>query len=272
MFQKVYLEPPRRGNGAFWTLLPDGQEEVQRCLKLFATLQPPVIDEQATTLHQISSSTHIVRSKGQFTPALLDSVSDSDNTEQLFLQQDNFLQREGFIHAHPPSIQPYHPSSFSCSPAPIAHESSANNSTLLDASFLTPLKDTSNFIPEVDMNTISLSPLFSFVTPKSSQFVETRKQQQQLSHYSQQPSGYSLTPSKHIPFPDSESSVYSSIDLGLSTPVKDLNSLTEISQLPSAFNTPSRDFCPHDLNISPTKTPESTYEFMGKSLCNLSPL
>ena len=70
MFQKVYLDPPRRGNGAYWTLLPEGQEEVQRCIKLFSTLQPPVIDELASAQFPVpsSSSTHTVRSRGLYPP------------------------------------------------------------------------------------------------------------------------------------------------------------------------------------------------------------
>ncbi len=68
MFMKVYQYPPRRGNGSYWTLLSDGEEELKKAVPLFATLQPPVIDSNSAYHRQ--PSTHTVKSKGKFVPVL----------------------------------------------------------------------------------------------------------------------------------------------------------------------------------------------------------
>lgn len=68
MFMKVFQYPPRRGNGSYWTLLSDGEEELQKAVPLFATLQPPVIDSNST--YHREPSTHTVKSKGKFIPVL----------------------------------------------------------------------------------------------------------------------------------------------------------------------------------------------------------
>lgn len=68
MFMKVFQYPPRRGNGSYWTLLSDGEEELQKAIPLFATLQPPVIDSNSTYHKQ--PCTHTVKSKGKFIPVL----------------------------------------------------------------------------------------------------------------------------------------------------------------------------------------------------------
>ena len=65
---KVFQYPPRRGNGSYWTLLSDGEEELQKAIPLFATLQPPVIDSNST--YHREPSTHTVKSKGKFVPVL----------------------------------------------------------------------------------------------------------------------------------------------------------------------------------------------------------
>ena len=65
---KVYQYPPRRGNGSYWTLLSDGEEELKRAIPLFTTLQPPFIDE--SSVYNRVSTTHTVKSKGQFVPVL----------------------------------------------------------------------------------------------------------------------------------------------------------------------------------------------------------
>lgn len=68
MFMKVFQYPPRRGNGSYWTLLSDGEEELKKAIPLFATLQPPVIDSNST--YHREPSTHTVKSKGKFVPVL----------------------------------------------------------------------------------------------------------------------------------------------------------------------------------------------------------
>lgn len=68
MFMKVYQYPPRRGNGSYWTLLSDGEEELKKAVPLFATLQPPVIDTNCA--YHKEPSTHTVKSKGKFVPVL----------------------------------------------------------------------------------------------------------------------------------------------------------------------------------------------------------
>ena len=65
---KVYQYPPRRGNGSYWTLLSDGEEELKRAVPLFSTFRPPVIDPEC--IYYRSESTHTVKSKGQFVPLL----------------------------------------------------------------------------------------------------------------------------------------------------------------------------------------------------------
>ena len=68
MFMKVYQYPPRRGNGSYWTLLSDGEEELKKAVPLFATLQPPVIDTNCA--YHREPSMHVVKSKGKFIPVL----------------------------------------------------------------------------------------------------------------------------------------------------------------------------------------------------------
>ena len=68
MFAKVFQYPPRRGNGSYWTLLADGEEELKRAHPLFTTLLPPVID--ADSAYCRIPLTHTVKSRGQFTPVL----------------------------------------------------------------------------------------------------------------------------------------------------------------------------------------------------------
>ena len=175
MFQKVYLDPPRRGNGAYWTLLPEGQEEVQRCIKLFSTLQPPVIDELASAQFPVpsSSSTHTVRSRGQFVPARMSSstveVKTTDQRDhpleshsRAISQFDSSFGKENLFRSHPPSIQPFNPGSLlpsnpSIAPVGVSSYHDTSTTTLLDSSFLT---ENSSLMQEVDINTISLSPFF----------------------------------------------------------------------------------------------------------------
>lgn len=68
MFMKVFQYPPRRGNGSYWTLLSDGEEELKRAVPLFSTLLPPVID--GGSVYSRQPSTHTVKIKGQFVPVL----------------------------------------------------------------------------------------------------------------------------------------------------------------------------------------------------------
>ena len=274
MFQKVYLDPPRRGNGAYWTLLPEGQEEVQRCIKLFATLRPPVIDEFAYSLPtSSSSSTHTVRSKGQFVPARLSSHSVevkasgdsksghekrlSDSTSYTGLEHN--LSKENYQFSHPPSIQPYNSSSLLPSdPLPSSSYHDTSSTTLLDSSFLTPLKEPSSYMQEVDINTISLSPLFNFIPPST----DARQHPHTAPYYGTHPSAatsfISLTPSKQTSLHEGDSGTFSPLGLKFCTPVKDLTTLTDLVQ-PASFSTPSRDLCSsltaQELSITPTGTP-----------------
>ena len=299
MFQKVYLDPPRRGNGAYWTLLIEGQEEVQRCIKLFSTLRPPVIDEQATILLQCSPSTHTVRSRGQFMPAPLSSqtveVRVTDTTkehkmkkthvpsEKKALQPQGYLHKENPPHSHPPSIQPYHPNSLLPSNPSVAptvstsHFHDSSGSTLLDSSFLTPLKDTGHYMQEVDINTISLSPLFNFITPRNS--ADTRPHQHSqttlysVQQYSGQPASNCfspLTPTKQTSLSESDSSMFSPLGLKFCTPIKDLTSLSDLVH-PASFSTPSKDLCPplsvQELGITPTSAP-GVGSYLSRALTN----
>ncbi len=65
---KVYQYPPRRGNGSYWTLLADGEDELKRAIPLFSTFQPPVIDPES--VYNRTPTTHTVKSRGQFIPVL----------------------------------------------------------------------------------------------------------------------------------------------------------------------------------------------------------
>ena len=68
MFMKVYQYPPRRGNGSYWTLLSDGEDELKRAIPLFSTFQPPLIDHNC--VYNRVPITHTVKSRGQFVPVL----------------------------------------------------------------------------------------------------------------------------------------------------------------------------------------------------------
>ena len=66
MFTKVCQYPPRRGNGSYWTLLSDGEDELTKAHPLFTTLLPPVIDPDSVYCRV--PLTHTVKSRGQFVP------------------------------------------------------------------------------------------------------------------------------------------------------------------------------------------------------------
>ena len=194
LFQKVYIDPPRRGNGAYWTLLSEGQEEVERCMKLLMTLRPPVIDPSSVYLNQgATNSSQIIRSKGKFVPSHCESsqkerrdalssspslhmspisLADKENSNQ----QGNFLvhplehhHSTSYPQMYPPSIQPFLPAHVPSQHSTIEkHQSSSgpldtSNNSLLDLSYLTPLKD--ELAPHFpDINNISLSPFLSYWT------------------------------------------------------------------------------------------------------------
>lgn len=79
---KVYQYPPRRGNGSYWTLLPDGEEELKRAVPLFSTFRPPIIDSDC--MYSRGASTHTVKSKGQFVPLLPRSTLSSTGGQAYF--------------------------------------------------------------------------------------------------------------------------------------------------------------------------------------------
>ena len=87
MFMKVYQYPPRRGNGSYWTLLSDGEEELKRAIPLFSTFRPPVIDSES--VYSRGVSTHTVKSKGQFVPLL--PRSNLSSTNQAYFSVDGTL-------------------------------------------------------------------------------------------------------------------------------------------------------------------------------------
>lgn len=86
---KVYQYPPRRGNGSYWTLLSDGEEELKRAIPLFSTFRPPVIDSECIYSRGAASNTHTVKSKGQFVPLL--PRSDLTATNQVYFSVDGKL-------------------------------------------------------------------------------------------------------------------------------------------------------------------------------------
>ena len=86
---KVYQYPPRRGNGSYWTLLSDGEEELKRAIPLFSTFRPPVIDSDCIYSRGATSNTHTVKSKGQFVPLL--PRSDLTATNQAYFSVDGTL-------------------------------------------------------------------------------------------------------------------------------------------------------------------------------------
>lgn len=88
MFMKVYQYPPRRGNGSYWTLLSEGEEELKKAVPLFATLQPPVIDSNCA--YHREPSTHTVKSKGKFVPVLPRSDMSSNGLPYFSIGSSNF--------------------------------------------------------------------------------------------------------------------------------------------------------------------------------------
>lgn len=86
MFMKVYQYPPRRGNGSYWTLLSDGEEELKRAIPLFTTLYPPIIDPESVYNRQ--ASTHTIKTKGQFIP-LLPRSGTAEKSAQPYFAVDN---------------------------------------------------------------------------------------------------------------------------------------------------------------------------------------
>lgn len=88
MFMKVYQYPPRRGNGSYWTLLSDGEEELKRAVPLFSTFRPPVIDSDCI-YSRGAATTHTVKSKGQYIPLLPRNTLTS--TSQAYFSVDGTL-------------------------------------------------------------------------------------------------------------------------------------------------------------------------------------
>ena len=99
MFAKVFQYPPRRGNGSYWTLLADGEEELKRAHPLFTTLLPPVID--ADSAYCRIPLTHTVKSRGQFTPVLPHT---NRKLPYFALNSNYFDSKEGAIDAASPIL------------------------------------------------------------------------------------------------------------------------------------------------------------------------
>lgn len=237
MFQKVYIDPPRRGNGAYWTLMPEGTEEVERCMKLLTTLRPPVIDPSSIYLAQGSSSSQVImRARGKFVPSCPELVhkqlhqvkteEDKENIPKVVeppppVRLMHPLEQTMYPQAYPPSIQPYNPSSSSTNKPTCSTQLNTSGSNVFDLSFFTPLKDDSLLQSMADLNSISLSPLFTYLTPKTTGVSATPNK---LMYY-QGPSPLStpLKPFNH--FIENDSGVFMSPGVKFNTPIKDLSDL-----------------------------------------------
>lgn len=90
MFMKVYQYPPRRGNGSYWTLLSDGEDELKRAIPLFSTFQPPLIDDNC--VYNRVPITYTVKSRGQFVPVL-------PRSNGALCNQPYFSRSESFVGA-----------------------------------------------------------------------------------------------------------------------------------------------------------------------------
>ena len=280
LFQKVYIDPPRRGNGAYWTLLNEGIEEVERCMKLFTTLRPPVIDRSSVYCLDSSPSQQIVRSRGQFIPALdqddhlptsliiKEEIEDVDDEEDsLGLLHNEALTTEfPILPAHskhlrhpleyyqehpkmyPPSIQPFNGPARSSTTGLSSfnlHSNDHSNSSFPDLSFLTPLK--SDFFNDG----FGLSPLSN--APQNKQYF-----QHHGTSYS--PLCTPLKPFVQQHEGGGDSGVFSPSNLQFCTPLKDLG---EILQLNPARDAP-------DLYNQFETVPYSNQLSAGKSLlCSL---
>ena len=253
LFKKVYVDPPRRGNGAYWTLLDEGVDEVERCMKLFTTLRPPIIDKSSVYFMDNNPSQQIVRSRGQFIPAMNEDDFSPDlkikeEIEEEDVDEDNTL---GFFHhetiatefpilptrskhlrhplefsqeyprAYPPSIQPFNGPTRSSTILNNYnwHSNDHSNSSFPDVSFLTPMKS------ELFGDGILLSPLSnSSATPqnkRSSNYHGTA-----ICH-SHSPLCTPLKP--FMQEAGSDSGVFSPSNLQFYTPLKDVGELLQLN-------------------------------------------
>ena len=247
----MYIDPPRRGNGAYWTLLSEGIDEVERCMKLFTTLRPPIIDKSSIYYHQDSFPQQVVRSRGQFMPASVDgdvqtalcievqtetdpnyeeyetqNTSHDDiwcgNPPQLVSNRSVPLKHpleycQEFPRAYPPSIQPFNPMSSSSTVTIDAHNDHSNSS-FPDLSFLTPLK--ADMLQGSD--SISIAPLLNYITtPK-----DKRLFQQNVISLS--PLNTPIKPLEQEAG-NSDSGVFSPSNLHFYTPTKDITNLLQLN-------------------------------------------
>ena len=295
MFMKVYQYPPRRGNGSYWTLLSDGEDELKRAIPLFSTLLPPVIDQSC--VYNRTPSTHVVKSRGQFVPVLPSAVNPSgqpyfavgtvptskagmtiskrkhgslnkymvprhlldhsyakqppqeeeEEEENQAVDSDSSDHESTFdapatpkrkrlsgISVHRPLHEKSSPHAasgakqdgkvLSLSPSTKQQDNSLN---LLDSSLLTPVK---NLMPDIEIDSLSLSPLYNFVTP--------RRGNTPMNF----PSPF--TPFKQATFTGVDSGIFSPLrteNLKFSTPVRNLSPLTDLLP-PNTFSTPQDIF------------------------------
>ena len=281
LFQKVYIDPPRRGNGAYWTLLNEGIDEVERCMKLFTTLRPPIIDKSSIYNADSNPQQQVVRSRGQFIPAIKykdhspgivikeeSEDDDDDSCERIIhneclatelpilpVQSSHNLRHpleycQEYSRAYPPSIQPFNGPARSMTTLSSCnlHINEHSNSSFPDLSFLTPLK--SDFFNDG----ILLSPYSNHtMTPQNKRF----SHHQGASRQSYSPLD---TPHKPLLQPEqgSDSGVFSPSNLQFYTPLKDIGDILQL-------NTPREA----DLYNQFESTPYSTH-MSGKSLlCSL---
>ena len=148
-------------------------------------------------------------------------------------------------------------------PDPLAkdHDNSLN---LLDSSFLTPVK---NLIPDLEINALSLSPLYNFVTPK-------RGSTPAYTH-ANLPSPF--TPLKPIAPTEVDSGVFSPLrmdQLKFSTPLRNLSPLTDLLP-PNTFSTPQDMMLPSlkvfDTSLGLGNTPLRPGSLQALGLPGLTP-
>ena len=357
MFMKVYQCPPRRGNGSYWTLLSDGEDELKRAVPLFSTLQPPIIDQ--TSIYNHMPSTHTVRSKGQYVPILpstlagatihpffsevvqethplSDCVSVSTMTgfrgkspvfsrpgralsnkityppnrfdraggdsPCLSESDDSFCRdderpstpkrrRLSEISVHVPlrerdGNQPRLPAtsrhigtaaSRHVGATTSRHDGAAGtlrpsvephqqDASLLDSSFLTPMKD---IVPDVELDTISLSPLYNFVSPHTGGTPLSLASPFNFNPFRASNTSYSQ------PSVSADSGVFSPLKvdgLRFSTPLKGFSPLTDLA-LPGTFGTPQNDIylMPRFLESSSDGTPTRRGSLQPLSLLGFTP-
>ena len=136
---------------------------------------------------------------------------------------------------------------------------------LLDSSFLTPVK---NLIPDLEINALSLSPLYNFVTPKRGSTPANARVSL--------PSPFT-TPIKPLAPTEVDSGVFSPLrmdQLKFSTPLRNLSPLTDLLP-PNTFSTPQDTALPSlkvfDTSLGLGSTPLRPGSLQALGLPGLTP-